>query len=148
MVEELQAAEDAGERAWIIGHIPLGKVKCHLTFKPYLDDRTFLQEDALQDQSNYYDQVVQRYKNTIAAQFFGHSHKVCLRMGFQPVLTTVPGPIRDRILRLHQSDRGYGHQYCIDWTCAYANKLAIFPCSAHHYADIVYFRWQPCLQNL
>ncbi|KAJ7253566.1 sphingomyelin phosphodiesterase [Mycena rebaudengoi] len=57
MVHELQEAEDAGQRAWIIGHIPLGK------------------EDILVDQSNYYDQVVQRYKNTIAGQFFGHSHK-------------------------------------------------------------------------
>ncbi|KAJ7679352.1 sphingomyelin phosphodiesterase [Mycena polygramma] len=57
MVEALQAAEDAGDRAWIIGHIPLGK------------------EDTLVDQSNYYDQVLQRYKNTIAGQFFGHSHK-------------------------------------------------------------------------
>ncbi|KAJ7675216.1 sphingomyelin phosphodiesterase [Mycena rosella] len=57
IVEALQAAEDAGDRAWIIGHIPLGK------------------EDTLVDQSNYYDQVLQRYKNTIAGQFFGHSHK-------------------------------------------------------------------------
>ncbi|KAJ7157546.1 sphingomyelin phosphodiesterase [Mycena crocata] len=57
MVDALQAAEDAGDRAWIIGHIPLGK------------------EDTLVDQSNYYDQVLQRYKNTIAGQFFGHSHK-------------------------------------------------------------------------
>jgi len=24
MVEQLQAAEDAGERVWIIGHIPIG----------------------------------------------------------------------------------------------------------------------------
>ncbi|EIN09661.1 sphingomyelin phosphodiesterase [Punctularia strigosozonata HHB-11173 SS5] len=57
MVQELQSAEDAGQRACIIGHMPLGK------------------EDALNDQSNYYDQIVQRYKNTIAVQFFGHSHK-------------------------------------------------------------------------
>ncbi|KAJ7153823.1 sphingomyelin phosphodiesterase [Mycena filopes] len=57
MVEALQAAEDAGDRAWIIGHIPLGK------------------EDTLVDQSNYYDQILQRYRNTIAGQFFGHSHK-------------------------------------------------------------------------
>ncbi|GJE99928.1 sphingomyelin phosphodiesterase [Phanerochaete sordida] len=57
MVQELQAAEDADQRAFIIGHIPLGK------------------EDTLNDQSNYYDQITQRYKNTIAAQFFGHSHK-------------------------------------------------------------------------
>ncbi|KZV71062.1 sphingomyelin phosphodiesterase [Peniophora sp. CONT] len=57
MVEQLQAAEDMGQRAWIIGHIPSGK------------------NDVLHDQSNYYDQIVQRYNNTIAAQFFGHSHK-------------------------------------------------------------------------
>ncbi|KAI0030554.1 sphingomyelin phosphodiesterase [Vararia minispora EC-137] len=57
MVDQLQAAEDAGQRAWIIGHIPAGK------------------SDVFHDQSNYYDQVIQRYKNTIAAQFFGHSHK-------------------------------------------------------------------------
>ncbi|KAJ6488326.1 sphingomyelin phosphodiesterase, partial [Mycena vulgaris] len=52
VVDALQAAEDAGDRAWIIGHIPLGK------------------EDTLIDQV-----VLQRYKNTIAGQFFGHSHK-------------------------------------------------------------------------
>ncbi|KAF8879658.1 sphingomyelin phosphodiesterase [Gymnopilus junonius] len=54
--QQLQAAEDAGMRAWIIGHMSPGS------------------GDALHDQSNYFDQVVQRYKNTIAAQFFGHSH--------------------------------------------------------------------------
>lgn len=36
-------------------------------------------------QSNYYDQIVQRYKNTISAQFFGHSHNV----GFRPVFVHV-----------------------------------------------------------
>ncbi|THH12668.1 hypothetical protein EW146_g7480 [Bondarzewia mesenterica] len=56
IVSQLQAAEDASQRAWIIGHIPLGH------------------EDTLEDQSNYYDQIVQRYKDTIAAQFFGHTH--------------------------------------------------------------------------
>lgn len=34
--------------------------------------------DTLHDQSNYYDQIVQRYKDTIAAQFFGHTHDVCI----------------------------------------------------------------------
>ncbi|KAF8591354.1 sphingomyelin phosphodiesterase [Ramaria rubella] len=57
MVRQLQAAEDAGQRAWIIGHIPAGKA------------------DAFHDQSNYYNQIVQRYINTVAGQFFGHSHK-------------------------------------------------------------------------
>ncbi|KAG6900286.1 hypothetical protein C0995_003956 [Termitomyces sp. Mi166 len=53
----LQDAEDAGQRAWIIGHMPPGLSDC------------------LNDQSNYFNQVVQRYKNTIAAQFYGHSHQ-------------------------------------------------------------------------
>ncbi|THV01290.1 sphingomyelin phosphodiesterase [Dendrothele bispora CBS 962.96] len=57
MVDQLQAAENAGQKAWIIGHIPLGK------------------EDTMEDQSNYYDQVLQRYKDTIVGHFFGHSHK-------------------------------------------------------------------------
>ncbi|KAL0959865.1 hypothetical protein HGRIS_011538 [Hohenbuehelia grisea] len=55
-VRELQAAEDAGQRAWIVGHMPPGR------------------QDTLNDQSNYFDQVIQRYKNTIAAQFYGHDH--------------------------------------------------------------------------
>ncbi|KAL0575217.1 hypothetical protein V5O48_006756 [Marasmius crinis-equi] len=57
LVQELQAAEDAEEKVWVIGHIPLGK------------------EDVVEDQSNYYDQILQRYKDTISGHFFGHSHK-------------------------------------------------------------------------
>ncbi|KAJ4490159.1 sphingomyelin phosphodiesterase [Lentinula aciculospora] len=57
MVEQLQAAETAGQKVWVIGHIPLGK------------------SDLVEDQSNYYDQILQRYKDTIIGQFFGHSHK-------------------------------------------------------------------------
>ncbi|RDB27900.1 putative sphingomyelin phosphodiesterase asm-3 [Hypsizygus marmoreus] len=57
VVRELQAAEDAGQRAWIIAHMPPGR------------------QDTLNDQSNYFDQVIQRYRNTIAAQFYGHSHQ-------------------------------------------------------------------------
>lgn len=56
-VQELQAAEDAGQRAWIIAHMAPGR------------------GDTLSDQSNYFDQVVQRYHNTIAGQFYGHSHQ-------------------------------------------------------------------------
>lgn len=55
-VQQLQIAEDAGQRAWIIAHMPPSS------------------SDALHDQSNYFNQIVQRYKNTIAAQFYGHSH--------------------------------------------------------------------------
>ncbi|BGP43548.1 hypothetical protein JCM10449v2_007589 [Rhodotorula kratochvilovae] len=56
MAEELDAAEQAGQRAWIIGHMPFGKV------------------DAMRDQSNYANQIFQRYHSTIAAHFYGHSH--------------------------------------------------------------------------
>ncbi|KAK7039634.1 Metallo-dependent phosphatase-like protein [Favolaschia claudopus] len=56
LANELQAAEDAGQRAWIIGHMPPGS------------------QDAFSDQSNYYDQIIQRYHKTVAGQFFGHTH--------------------------------------------------------------------------
>ncbi|EJC99307.1 sphingomyelin phosphodiesterase [Fomitiporia mediterranea MF3/22] len=56
LVSELDAAEKAGQHAWIFGHIPPGG------------------SDVMRDQSNYYNQVVHRYHKTIAAQFFGHTH--------------------------------------------------------------------------
>ncbi|OCK79268.1 sphingomyelin phosphodiesterase [Lepidopterella palustris CBS 459.81] len=56
LVTELQAAETAGERVYIIGHTPMGS------------------SDAFHDASNYFDQIVNRYSNTIAAMFFGHTH--------------------------------------------------------------------------
>ncbi|KAF4583315.1 hypothetical protein EYR38_002064 [Pleurotus pulmonarius] len=56
-VKQLQEAEDAGQRVWLVAHMPPGR------------------QDALNDQSNYFDQVIQRYKNTIAAQFYGHDHR-------------------------------------------------------------------------
>ncbi|KAF9007913.1 sphingomyelin phosphodiesterase [Cyathus striatus] len=56
LVQQLQDAEDAGQRAWIMAHMSPSSV------------------DTFHDQSNYFDQIVQRYKNTIAAQFYGHSH--------------------------------------------------------------------------
>ncbi|KAJ3556752.1 hypothetical protein NP233_g11907 [Leucocoprinus birnbaumii] len=62
--QQLQAAEDAGQRAWILGHMPPSS------------------SDAFHDQSNYFDQIIQRYKNTIAVLLFGHTHKVtvCSRL--------------------------------------------------------------------
>lgn len=41
MVEQLQQAEDAGQRAWIIGHIPSGKADFQHDFVreiPDIDD--------------------------------------------------------------------------------------------------------------
>ncbi|KAJ8611085.1 hypothetical protein MRB53_038172 [Persea americana] len=57
LVNELQAAETAGERVYIIGHMPFGI------------------SDTFHDGSNYLDQIVNRYEATIAAMFFGHTHQ-------------------------------------------------------------------------
>jgi sphingomyelin phosphodiesterase len=56
LVSQLQAAETAKQRVYIIGHTPMGS------------------NDAFHDGSNYFDQIVNRYSNTIAALFFGHTH--------------------------------------------------------------------------
>ncbi|KAL7267736.1 hypothetical protein RUND412_009662 [Rhizina undulata] len=57
LVTELQAAETAGERVYLLMHMPMGR------------------PDAFHDASNYYDQIIQRYEATIAAIFTGHTHK-------------------------------------------------------------------------
>ncbi|KAI8365386.1 Metallo-dependent phosphatase-like protein [Radiomyces spectabilis] len=58
LIEQLQEAEDEGERVWIIGHIAPGDSTC------------------FHDYSNYYHQIVERYApHVIAGQFFGHTHK-------------------------------------------------------------------------
>ncbi|KAF9116534.1 hypothetical protein BGX27_001828 [Mortierella sp. AM989] len=57
LIKQLQAAEDAGERVWIIGHIAPSMSDC------------------LRDWSSLYYQVIQRYSpHVVAEQFFGHSH--------------------------------------------------------------------------
>ena len=56
LVTQLDAAEQAGENVWIIGHEPMGG------------------SDIFHSYSNYLDQVVNRYSATIAAMFFGHTH--------------------------------------------------------------------------
>ncbi|KAJ6017420.1 acid sphingomyelinase [Penicillium sp. IBT 35674x] len=57
IVDELDAAETAGERVWLMGHMPMGA------------------SDAFHDGSNYFNQIIQRYDATIAAVFYGHTHK-------------------------------------------------------------------------
>jgi sphingomyelin phosphodiesterase len=51
LISELQAAETAGQRVWLIAHIPTGGT------------------DTLHDYSHYLDQIIQRYDATIAALF-------------------------------------------------------------------------------
>jgi sphingomyelin phosphodiesterase len=57
LISELQCAGDANERVYILGHIPMGS------------------SDVLYDYSEYFDQIVQRYDVTVAALFFGHTHR-------------------------------------------------------------------------
>ncbi|KAJ6086657.1 hypothetical protein N7467_005571 [Penicillium canescens] len=56
LVDELDWAERHGERVYIIGHMPMGS------------------SDNFHDASNYFDQIINRYKSTISASFFGHTH--------------------------------------------------------------------------
>lgn len=57
LVSELAAAETAEERVWLMGHMPMGS------------------GDAFHDGSNYFNQIIIRYDATIAAIFYGHTHK-------------------------------------------------------------------------
>lgn len=56
LIDELQAAETGGQRAWLIAHVPTGG------------------SDHFHDYSHYLNEIVQRYEATIAAVFFGHTH--------------------------------------------------------------------------
>ncbi|CAI7606930.1 hypothetical protein N7533_003520 [Penicillium manginii] len=56
LIAQLQEAEDAKQRVWLISHIPTGN------------------SDHFRDHSHYFDQIIQRYDATIAALFFGHTH--------------------------------------------------------------------------
>jgi len=70
LVNQMQYAEDNGERVYIIGHMPFGV------------------SDTLRDGSNYLNQIVNRYEATIAAMFFGHTHldsfEISYRNGSSP----------------------------------------------------------------
>ncbi|KAG0243740.1 Metallo-dependent phosphatase-like protein [Mortierella sp. GBAus27b] len=58
LIQQLQAAEDKGERVWITGHISPSMTDC------------------IQNWSALYYQVIQRYSpHVIAEQFYGHSHR-------------------------------------------------------------------------
>lgn len=57
LIGELQDAETRGQKAWIIGHLSPGKADC------------------LHEPSRYINTILRRYKHTIAAMFFGHTHR-------------------------------------------------------------------------
>ncbi|CAG0884083.1 unnamed protein product [Darwinula stevensoni] len=56
LINELQAAETANEKVWILGHIPPGSTDCLPTW------------------SRNYRRIINRYENTVVGQFFGHTH--------------------------------------------------------------------------
>ncbi|WFD40527.1 uncharacterized protein MJAP1_003513 [Malassezia japonica] len=59
VTDELQAAEDAGQRVWVVGHVLPG-------WDGY---------SSLDRPTNLFYQIVTRYSHTIAAMFFGHTHE-------------------------------------------------------------------------
>ncbi|KZT73123.1 Metallo-dependent phosphatase [Daedalea quercina L-15889] len=60
LTDELQAAEDAGDRAWILGHVPSG----------------YSSTDPISNPTNLFYQIVDRFSpHVIAGIFFGHTHK-------------------------------------------------------------------------
>ena len=56
LIEELLCAEEAGERVHILSHVPAGKPEC------------------LGAWGREYTRIVERFENTIVAQFHGHTH--------------------------------------------------------------------------
>ncbi|XP_037777507.1 sphingomyelin phosphodiesterase-like [Penaeus monodon] len=66
MAQELQKAEDAGEKVYIISHIPPGHDDCSKTW------------------SHQYNRIVYRYESTIAGLFYGHTHKDHYMMFYDP----------------------------------------------------------------
>ncbi|KAL0267656.1 UNVERIFIED_CONTAM: hypothetical protein PYX00_009859 [Menopon gallinae] len=56
LVSELRKAEENGEKVHIIGHVPSGYHECVKAW-----------------QTNFY-KIVNRFENTVTAQFFGHTH--------------------------------------------------------------------------
>lgn len=57
LIDQLQAAEDAGEKVYIASHIPPQNWACMIHYA-----KTF-------------EYIVDRYENTIANQFYGHTHQ-------------------------------------------------------------------------
>ncbi|XP_063846583.1 sphingomyelin phosphodiesterase-like [Scylla paramamosain] len=66
MANELQAAEDAGEKVYLISHHPPGHEDCAHTW------------------SHQYNKIILRYESTIAGLFYGHTHKDHFMMVYDP----------------------------------------------------------------
>lgn len=64
LAKELSIAEAAGNRVWLLGHIPPGH------------------PDMVNDYSIYWNKILLRYKDTIAAIFTGHVHRDEFEIGY------------------------------------------------------------------
>lgn len=76
LASELAEAEATGQNAWI----SMGLYNSYLWFRKALNLSSLVGhipfgQDILRDQSNYINQVVQRYSSTISGLFFGHTHR-------------------------------------------------------------------------
>ncbi|KAH8428809.1 sphingomyelin phosphodiesterase [Aspergillus melleus] len=65
LIDELTAAESAGQRVWLVAHIPHGG------------------PDTLHDYSAAFDRVVNRFADTIAALFYGHTHTDLFQVSYR-----------------------------------------------------------------
>ncbi|CAH7686937.1 Metallo-dependent phosphatase-like protein [Phakopsora pachyrhizi] len=57
LIEELKDSEEKGQKVWLMGHLSPGKSDC------------------LRQPSRYLNQIMRRFKNTISASLFGHTHR-------------------------------------------------------------------------
>lgn len=71
MVTELEAAETAGERVWIIGKLFKILSRVQVTYTTHTGHMPAGASDCFHDQSQYFDQIVQRFEATISGTFFG-----------------------------------------------------------------------------
>lgn len=115
LISELHAAESAGQAAYIIGHA-----------SPAV---------SLPAQSHYLNQIMQRYRHTIAGQFYGHTHHSEIGIGYlenghksSSSATTVAytagsvtpfGGTVNPTFRVFEVDEASGEVW--DWTDYYAN---------------------------
>lgn len=76
LVTELEAAETAGERVWLMGHMPMGSSDAFHDQSEYFGNAArFLQLTELIIDFPHLDQIIQRFEATISAVFYGHTHK-------------------------------------------------------------------------
>ncbi|XP_059171990.1 sphingomyelin phosphodiesterase-like [Physella acuta] len=117
LIQELQSAEDKGEKVHILMHIPPGQTDCMKGWS-----------------YNFYT-IVNRYENTIVNQFYGHSHQDWYQMFYDnvtfqrplgfgfvaPSVTTYS--YNNPIYRIYTMDGDYpGSSYAVlDYTSFYLN---------------------------